>query len=314
MRDTQHLASPGTGEFDGMRSIQFPAMGTRFAIGCIGGGDDVLESCEQLTHSLEAKWTRFDAASELMLVNNRPNEAVSVSPETVRLVQDMVRGWHLTGHLFNPNILAEMIDLGFAASQHDADRVTRWVQRVRTSKSMHDVRVDDVAGTVSVPRGVGLDAGGIGKGLAADMIAEHAMELGATGVAVFAGGEVRVSGLPPSGEQWRIGIEHPQDDDLLVGVLEILDGGVATSGTSGWVTDAGHHLIDPRTGRSADTGTIQATVVAGECVDAEIIVKACMLLTPEGAVTLADRLGAEALMVDSDLVAHSTLGWDDLCS
>ena len=292
----------------------FAAMGTRFSVTCVGGDQSLLEAAEDFTHRLEAKWTRFDESSELMCINNHPNEPVLVSPDTICLVREMVRGWKLTGHLFNPNVLAEMLDLGFAASQVDADRVTHWSQRVRSSKSMHDVRIDEAAGTVSVPRGVGLDAGGIGKGLAADMLAQQVLAGGALGVSVFASGEVRVAGTPPIGDQWRIGVEHPEEDDALIDTLEIVDGGVATSGTAGWVSHGGHHLVDPRTGRSADTATIQATVVAGLCVDAEIIVKACMLLTPDGAVALAGRLGAEALVVDRDLVAHMTDGWEDLCS
>jgi thiamine biosynthesis lipoprotein len=295
-------------------SSDFRAMATKFTVTLVGGDETIAAHVQQLVTDLEAKWTRFDDSSELMALNNRPGEWVPVSSDTIRLVQAMVDGWRLTGHVFSPNMLAPMLDLGFAASSEDPDRVTRWSQRIRSSKSMNDIRIDADGCRVWLPRGVGLDAGGIGKGLAADMMAEQAMAMGVAGVAVFAGGEVRVCGAPPDHHGWRIGVEHPEDDDLLIDVLELEDGGVATSGTSGWVTEHGHHIVDPRTGRSTDSGSVQATAVTGECVDAEIVAKACIVLDPQSAIGLAHRLGAEALIIDRHGHRHATEGWDDLCS
>jgi thiamine biosynthesis lipoprotein len=289
-------------------------MATQFTLTLVDADRSLAALLQQRVDELEAKWTRFNDASELMQLNNCPNEWVAVSSDTVRLVRAMVDGWRLTGHVFNPNMLAAMIDMGFAASSEDPDRVTRWSQRVRTSQSMNDIKIDDESCRVWLPRGVGLDPGGIGKGLAADMMAEQAMGMGAVGVAVFAGGEVRVAGTPPEGDAWRIGVEHPEDDELLVDVLEIQDGGIATSGISGWVSNQGHHIIDPRTSRSADSGTVQATAVTGECVDAEIVAKACIVLDPASAVGLAHRVGAEALIIDRHGHRFTTSGWDDLCS
>ncbi len=61
-----------------------------------------------------------------------------------------------------------------------------------------------------MPFGVGFDPGGIGKGLAADLVASELIELGAEGVCVNVGGDLRVIGDAPDGAAWRVEVEDPR--------------------------------------------------------------------------------------------------------
>jgi len=62
------------------------------------------------------------------------------------------------------------------------------------------------ATTVRLPAGTGFDAGGIGKGLAADLVTTEAIAAGADGICVNLGGDLRVAGTGPDGA-WTVGIE-----------------------------------------------------------------------------------------------------------
>jgi FAD:protein FMN transferase len=86
---------------------------------------------------------------------------------------------------------------------------------------------------------------------------------------------------------------------------------VATSGTSvhRWQLADGratHHLIDRRTGRSAATDVVQATVVAPTAREAEMLAKSAVILGARGAYPFLTRSSAFAailLLECGDLVA-----------
>src|SRR5204862_328066 len=62
---------------------------------------------------------------------------------------------------------------------------------------------------VRLPAGTGFDPGGIGKGLAADMVVAETMAAGAAGVCVNLGGDLRVTGLDPTDAAWTVAVEYP---------------------------------------------------------------------------------------------------------
>lgn len=91
------------------------------------------------------------------------------------------------------------------------------------------------------------------KGWATQRATDLLRDAGASAVCVNGGGDVAVHG----GERpWRIGIQDPFVRDGLRGVVELIDGGVATSGRY----ERGDHLFDPRRGAVA-TGFAGVTVV-----------------------------------------------------
>src|SRR5205814_4638480 len=93
---------------------------------------------------------------------------------------------------------------------------------------------------VRLPAGVGFDPGGIGKGLAADLVVAEALAAGAAGACVNLGGDLRVAGEPPDDPStdspptgsaaWTVAVEHPASTDPLA-LLGLHDGAAATSTT-----------------------------------------------------------------------------------
>jgi thiamine biosynthesis lipoprotein len=77
----------------------------------------------------------------------------------------------------------------------------------------------------------------------------------------------------------------------------LTDAGVATSGVGrrSWVGGDGqpaHHLLDPRTGRPAFTGIVQATALAPTATEAEVLSKAALLSGPASAPAVLRHGGA----------------------
>jgi thiamine biosynthesis lipoprotein len=150
----------------------------------------------------------------------------------------------------------------------------------------------DAEGRVVRPRGVRLDSGGLGKGLAADLGA-ITVPMGIR-FAISCGGDLAVGGATPD-QPWEIAVHSARTGEA-VQWLRVRTGGVATSGISSrlWRRPDGrfaHHLIDPSTGEPAWTGLVAVTAVAATTLDAEVLAKTAMLSGPDRARTLLGRRG-----------------------
>ena len=135
--------------------------------------------------------------------------------------------------------------------------------------------------TIELAGGTRLDLGGIGKGYAVDRACELLAMVGPC--LVNAGGDLAVRG-----GSWPVGAG---------GVTLLLESGaIATSGRDRrhWRRNGEerHHLIDPRTGRPAETGLRSVTVVAPSAVEAEVLAKVAFLGGPvEGPGSSSPRTG-----------------------
>jgi thiamine biosynthesis lipoprotein len=290
--------------------IDFEAMGTSFFCVLVGADQSVCDAVYSLANELESKWSRFIPDSEVMRINNNPDSSQQVSDATLRLVNEMKLGFQLTQGLYSGNILGELIDLGFAKSRSNPENVTNWVARAKTSADLSDVEIDLEAKSVCVPTGVALDAGGIGKGLAADLLSDYAMQLGAMGVAVFAGGDVAVKGMASGAAGWKVNISDPQDAEKFISSVALSRGGLATSSPFGWKSGSAHHIIDPRTHRSSESDVLQATVISQNAAQAEVLAKMCVILGTQEGITRIDALGVAALIVDDTNQVHTSENWD----
>ncbi|MCH5175294.1 MAG: FAD:protein FMN transferase [Prevotellaceae bacterium] len=128
----------------------------------------------------------------------------------------------------------------------------------------------------AIAKGYGVDA--VGKYLECEGIANYMVEIG---------GEVRVRGVNPQGNLWRIGINKPKDD--LAGVsteieeiLQVTQLSMATSGNyrNFYEKDGKKyaHTIDPRTGTPVQHSILSSTVLAQDCATADAFATAFMVL------------------------------------
>ena len=77
------------------------------------------------------------------------------------------------------------------------------------------------------------------------------------------GGDLALWGRPPEGGRWRIAVADPRTPGGTLATLEVVGGGVATSGRDRRRFGPGgslHHLIDPSTGAPARGGPLAVTV------------------------------------------------------
>lgn len=298
-----HLKTPN-------QRIDFQAMGTSFFCILVGANESICESVHDLAVDLESKWTRYQPNSEVMLLNNNPDTPIPVSDATLRLISEMKFGFEVTQGLFSGRVLKKLMELGFKTSRANPANVTSWTAETVTAADLPDVVIDFDSKSVTVPRGVAIDAGGIGKGLAADLMCDYAMQLGAMGVAVFAGGDVAVKGMAPEASGWKVEISDPQKANRFIDSVAISRGGLATSSPMGWKVGRSHHIIDPRTQACSVSDVLQATVIAQNATQAEVLAKMCVILGIREGLERIDSLGLAALLVNDSNQTHTSKNWN----
>ena len=293
---------------DALIEIRFRAMGTHVQVAVVGGDAGMLQAGAERVRELEARWSRFLDTSEISALNRHAGRPVIVSADTFELVARAVRAWTATDGRFDPTVGAALAAHGY--DRDFAEVTTRTSDGARTTAPAPGAAgIDLVPGinAITLPVGVTIDAGGIGKGFAADLTAALLVAEGADGALVNLGGDLRVIGRPPGPEGWVINVADPFDPERELLRAAIPAGAVATSSRlmRRWRTTSGdaHHLIDPSTGRPAATDTVAVTVVAGEAWWAEALTKTLFLAGPEG---LGDIDGVHAVVVTADGARHAT--------
>lgn len=276
-----------------------------------GDGDELLAAGWGRIEQLEARWSRFRAGSEVSALNRYAGTPVTVSRDTVALVRHAIDAWELTGGRFDPTVGAALVAHGYDVD-FDAlatSGVTPLPGPPARTPGPAGIEIDERSGEVTVPAGVVFDPGGIGKGLAADMVATALHETGAEGVLVNLGGDLRAIGTPAAAGGWTISVPDPADPAHELMRVAVAEGAMATSGRlrRRWNTDAGeaHHLIDPATGRPADTEVVAVTVVADQAWRAEALTKLGFLA---GIGALSRHEDIHAVVVTADGRRHPTAG------
>lgn len=276
------------------------------ATGNHGLAEDLVAWARTRVAELEQRWSRFIPTSEISQLNAQPGRPLVVSSDTITLIQCAMEARELSGGRFDPTLLQAMqangYDRTFVSIKTPVGLPALDTRRI----GLGQVEIDPATNAVTLGATTGFDPGGIGKGLAADLVAQEMIGRGAHGALVNIGGDVRCVGHGPADGSWVIAV-----GDDVAGVenqvVELSEGAVAssTSQRRRWVrcTEAGnedaHHLLDVVTGRPAETAANLVTVIAARCADAEWLATA---IAAEGSLDSVGAMagGATVMLVAGD--------------
>ena len=266
--------------------------------------------------ALDAACSRFRGDSELIRLEASAGQPTRVSPLLAGAIRAALRGARLTDGDLDPTLGRAMERLGYDRDfaslpvRGGAIRVT-----VRHVPRWRQIELDET-GWLTVPDGVRLDLGATAKAWAADRSAERVARVLGCGVLVSLGGDIAVAGVVPL-DGWPIRVQDITGDPLAPtegpsGLIAIRAGGLATSSTSARKWQRGgdllHHILDPRTGRPADSDWRTVSVVAGSALDANIASTAAIIRGERAPGWLA-QLGLPARLIAVDGSVRTVAGW-----
>lgn len=290
----------------GMVRAEFRAMGTTVSLLLPEGrrASDGAELARTLFAEWEATLSRFRPESELSRLNARVGEPVGVSPLLYEVLEIALRAAAATGGVYDPTLLRQLIAAGYSRSFDELPReqapLVGW-GALTPGGGWRGIRRDPARHEVTLPRGVGLDFGGIAKGMAVDATLALLGERGIEPALVNAGGDLAVAGLPPGEPAWPISVPGVGEERWSVPLAR---GAMATSGLARRQWRQGgerrHHLLDPRTGAPTENGLWSVSVVTGRCAQAEVAAKAAFVLGPAEGAAFLERIGVAGLLVAED--------------
>lgn len=265
------------------------------------GADVIYDRMMTLDKEAKASMSIFDEGSLLSRVNR--NETDSLDAHIIHCLELARRVTERSGGYYDVTVAPLVEAYGFAGKERSAEvNVDSLMQFVGVEKlSIENGRL------IKSDERVRIDFNSIAKGYVVDMAAEELETMGSGNYLVDIGGEVRCRGRNPQGGAWRVGIETPYDGNNVMGgsiqqVISLTDCSMATSGNyRRFYLDAQGrkvaHTIDPRTGLSAVTDLLSATVIAPTCAEADAFGTMFMAMGSERAIALAREMAADGVMV-----------------
>jgi len=239
---------------------------------------------------LEAQLSRHRPDSQLSRLNQN-GELANAGQPLLKLISQSHRLSDLSGGAFDITS-KPLVDL---YQQHQIDNTLPPADRIEQTLQLVDYHQIDVEGrrvTFKQP-GMAITLDGIAKGYIVDEAVAVLKQAGYDNILVEAGGDLAASGQKANQKSWQIGIQSPrQTQPGMLAKFDIRNRAAATSGDYMQPFSADlrqHHILDPRTGYSAPE-LASATIVAPSAALADGLATAAMVLGPEAAVQMVDRL------------------------
>ena len=255
----------------------------------------ILSQVPEWFEAWEQTLSRFRHDSELSHLNRSVDQPVPVSQTLWEVFQASLVANRATGGLVTPTVLDAVVMAGYDRPFEELSANRGYLDMWTEIQPLSLVICDEASRSICLPPNVHLDFGGVAKGWAAHQTVERLKNTGPT--LTNAGGDIAISGPRLDGESWLIGISNPFEPEEDLAMLHVQGGGIATSGKDRrrWMRGdlLNHHIIDPRTGQSAVTDILTATVIAPTVMEAEAAAKSVFLL--------GSGAGLEWLEADSGL-------------
>ena len=252
-------------------TVAAEAMATRFEIALHGGPVATLragaeEALAEITR-LESMLSLYIPASEVSHINKRgAYEPVPVSPEVFMLLERSIELSNQTKGAFDITIAPLMKcwrfmnDTGFVPTENEIENACALV-------GIEQVKLNSCDSTVQLNReGVMLDLGSLGKGYALEQASTLLLENKFNNFLIHGGtSTVCAAGKQADGTPWRVAVEHQDEDQPPLHIVDLENESLSVSGIGGksFIDEKGieqGHVIDPRTGRPTQAARVAAVI------------------------------------------------------
>jgi FAD:protein FMN transferase len=272
----------------------------------IDGPVDLIPHGFSRLRQLERTWSRFLPDSELNRLQARRGDWLECSDDLVAALQRCLQMHLETNGLFDPSIRTSLEQLGYDRTFAD---IVEQASRPDTGPDsgpafgLAGLQIKD--NWVRLAAGLSIDLGGIGKGMAADLVADELIAAGANAAYVSLGGDIHAAGEPVDEHGWRVPLLHPATGEpidhhrLFSGALVM-----STVAIRRWTRgDAEyHHIIDPRSGRPANTDLVAVAVADRSAARGEALAKAAIIAGSTDGAALLRAADVKAWMISDDRV------------
>lgn len=264
----------------------------------------------------ENRLSRFLPESEVSRINRSAGRSdEKVSPETFELLTQAVAFSGVCPGAFDVTI-GPLVDLWKIGKQSFVQPDDRSIEQALSLVNYRDLVLDPVELTAGlINAGQSIDLGGIGKGFAGDKILEVYRLFGIRSAYANLGGNVVTLGSKPDGSPWHVGVQHPRQQNRLIGSVAVIDQSVVTSGdyqrfTADRQGNRWHHILNPSTGFPTKSDLISVTIVSANSTTADALSTVLFITGLEKGIEIIKKSfpETEAILVDAEEQVFVTAG------
>lgn len=227
---------------------------------------------------LEKKYSRYLSDSITSRINQSAGQTkgIQLDAETCGLLDYAQTAWQHSDGLF---------DITSGILRHAWDFKT---QKLPNKKNLQPLlnkigwdKLSWQSPTLTLPKGMEIDFGGVVKEYAADTLASLLRQQGIQHGLVELAGDISIIGAHPNGAAWKIGIRNPKNPSEAIASIDAVNGGIASSGNYERFMLVNNkrycHILNPKTGWPTH-GVASVSVHASTCLVAGTASTTAMLL------------------------------------
>lgn len=225
---------------------------------------------------IEDKFSRYKKGNIIDQINRSNGMAVTVDAETARLLDFANELFQLSEGLFDvtSGVLRRLWTFDGSDKLADQDQIDAILKNIGWQK------VGWSGDSVTLPAGMEIDLGGIGKEYAVDRCVQIARQKTQASVLVNFGGDLAVSTARKNNAYWSVGRLVTGSDEAC-SMFQLYKGAIATSGDAHrYLLKDGirySHILNPRTGWPVIDAPHTVSVAAATCVEAGMLSTLAML-------------------------------------
>ncbi len=269
------------------------AMDTYMTLTAYGeNAKDAIDEAVDEIQRLDDMFSVGNKNSEVTILNDNGSEIIS--DETAYLFETASQIYKNTEGSFDITVYPLMVEWGFTNQKYNVPnqkKIDSLLKLIGTEKIEYDKKQK----FISVPEGMKIDFGGIAKGYTSQCIMKIFEKNDLTGGIVSLGGNVQTYGKKPNGDSFKVGIEDPFGNEEYVGILNVKNKAVITSGGYERFFEKDgeqyHHILDPKTGYPAKSGLASVTIVSDDGTKADGLSTALFVMGKEKAIEYWKQYG-----------------------
>lgn len=255
------------------------------------------------TISFEHRFSRFNLDSEITKVNKAAGGKIKVSTEFIDLAQESANYQIITNGLYSPFVLPALQKAGYKGSWPNPDKFESSLNFANRKNIERVIELDAKNSMLAIPKDTAIDFGGIGKGYLLITLSKFLDSKQVKSYWLSLGGDIICKGYDIEDQPWQINVNNALGDGKEVTIISNSSGehmAIATSGITKRKGRDWHHIINPRTQKSAKTDILTATVVCNNSVDADIFAKCIVILGSQEAKNFIKKFKLQTYIQTAD--------------
>jgi thiamine biosynthesis lipoprotein len=252
----------------------------------------------QAFQKVEQACSRFSESSELMRATQAVGIPVEISPLLFEPLQYALEMAQWTEGLFDPTVGKLMELHGFNRHYLTGERIE---SLSAPNVSYQDIELNRNAHTLLLRKPLVIDLSAVAKGFAIDLAANELKEF--KGFVVNAGGDLYAGGTDECGDPWKVGIQHPNQQETVIETIDITNAAICTSGSYERKSKAMpeiHHIIDPKT-KCSPNQWVSVSVIAPFAMMADAFSTAAFVMGNNDGKRLLEESDLQGLLIKPDL-------------